>query len=307
MMTITTRPSFKGKVANDDKTPTTNRSLLNNLAHGIKFTRWTFLPPLHGFMFLTPYVKVTPLRLFNIPMLGPGFLMDAVISIAGAIRFLHRHSYTHGKINPMNIAAHSTAEGVQVKLTWELPNAMQVPDLYYQSPLQMNMDPLTGPRAPSRMDDMWAMGLIICFLRTHGLDMYTPFLSIMPGASVNHVIRHTLLSLYDTNRDSDSLYHLNAHASLGVLTDDPSIRANQKYQRAVHDLLACVTYTNNSFCIRSREDMSTGELLSWLMRECLRFDPLHRLDVEVVMDKLLNGSVANDEYFRLPSDLMQYC
>jgi serine/threonine protein kinase len=297
MMTFTTRPS---SAPHKDETPTTNRSLLNNLAHGIKINKWTFLFPLHGFMFLNRYVNVIPLRHFAIPTLGPGFLRQAVIDIAEGIKYFHERGYTLGNINPMTIAVHTTGRRVELKLQDVIPNAMQMPELCYRSPMQMSM----GPRAPSRMDDMWSLGLIICFLRTHGVDMYTPFSSIMPGASVNHVIRHTLLSLYDTNRDSDSCYHLNAHATLGVLNDDPAIREKQQYQRAVNDLLACVTYTSNSFSHRSRDDVSTSELMSELMRYSLKFDPLQRLDVEDVLAKLLDGCVASDEYFRLPSDLI---
>jgi serine/threonine protein kinase len=288
MMTFMSRPSSVVADLNKDIIPT-SRCLLDNLVHGIKFGQETSSSILSGFIYVSRYVRVLPLRLFEIPRLGPDFVMDAVIQTARGISFLHRRGYTHGNINPMTIAVHSSERGVCLKLISPVQTAIQQHEPYYRSPCQMDIDDGTCPRAPSRMDDMWAMGLIICFLQTRGMDMYTPFLSIMPTGSVNHIIRHTLLSLYDANRDSDSVNHLNRHAHLGVVNDDPYIRGNQQYQMIVDTLLTFVT---------------DNALLCKLMRESLIFDPGRRQNIEYVLHTLLTGYVAKDEYFKLPSDLI---
>jgi serine/threonine protein kinase len=270
---------------------------------------WWIVQP----MYTTTDQCVGLLRAFDRYKLGSGFLRNAVTQLIRAIAFLHENGYTHGDINPSTISVHNTAKGVNFKLMSVVPTNIHRVEMCYQSPAQMASQ--TTTRAPSQTDDMWAFGLIVWFLLTGGIDIYTPVYSVIPTAPFMTIVHHTLLSFYNAIRDSDSVQYLQTRTglSMSIPSNCIGVAHDKHYINASNTFLAFLSGTNGRFPSGSTEDF-TDKLMLALIHGSLKCDPICRLNVEYVLDALVTSNShlteleleldATNGYSRLPAGLL---
>jgi serine/threonine protein kinase len=267
-----------------------------------------------GFRFLSFVQFVQTLRSFDLYKLGAGLLRDLVMQLAHGIAHLHRKGKIHGDLNPSNVFVCIGEWGICLKLGVPVRVPVRVTGTidYYKSPEQMEHRVRNNAttRIPSQADDMWAMGLIVWFLLSGGIDVYTPVYSITRNASLMAVMHHTLLLFYGAIHDLHSMQYLQTHTCLSVSRESLSIPPNQQHIKASNAFFSFLSSTHQRFPLGSTEDC-TYKLMTDLIQGSLKCDPLCRVNAEYVLKSLvtsnshLNDIESNNGYFRLPHDLME--